>query len=206
MSCYRLIYFSHKHVLFITLFSFPPFFSICQDYDTKLELLNLSITGISYAGYQTELDFNPATVKLGLWKYTKYFGQLVNNGTHYTLKIPITNNDGNIELRLFLKLSGKNKTLVHVALDTTKIPIASLSEYQQETQDLILDFKKKFYWEQYQKVVDAKTAEAFKLSKRYRKISRKSANSKEGSRILENLLAINREIEKLKKLQLALSI
>tara|TARA_A100001011_G_C14249027_1_gene816996 strand:+ start:938 stop:1558 length:621 start_codon:yes stop_codon:yes gene_type:complete len=205
MRFYCLICFIHKHVLPITLFSSFPFFSICQDYDTKLELLNLSITGISYSGYQTELDFNPATVKLGLWKYTKHFGQLINNGTHYILKIPITNNDGNIELRLFLKLSGKNKTLVHMALDTAKIPIANLSVYQKETQNLILDFKKKFYWEQYQKVVDTKTAQAYKLSKKYRKISKKSANSKEGSRILENLLAINREIEKLKKLQLALS-
>ena len=93
-----------------------------------------------------------------------------------------------------------------MALDTAKIPIASLSNYQKETKDLILDFKKKFYWEQYQKVVDTKTEEAYKLSKRYRKILRKSANTKEGSRILENLLAINHEIEKLKKLQLALLI
>ena len=188
------------------MFSSFPFFSICQDYDTKLEPLDLSITGISYAGYQTELDFNPATVKLGLWKYTKHFGQLINNGSHYILKIPITNNDGNIELRIFSKLSGKNKTVLHMALDTAKLPIASLSVYQQETQDLILDFKKKFYWEQYQQVVDAKTAEAHKLSKRYRKISKKNANSKEGRRIFEKLLAINREIVKLKKLQLALSI
>ena len=206
MSFYRLICFIHKHVLSITLFSYFPFFSICQNYDTKLELLNLSITGISYSGYQTDIDFNPAAVKLGLWKYTKHFGQLINNGTHYILKIPKTSNDGVIELRLFLKLSGKNKTLVHMALDTAKIPIASLSNYQKETKDLILDFKKKFYWEQYQKVVDTKTEEAYKLSKRYRKILRKSANTKEGSRILENLLAINREIEKLKKLQLALLI
>ena len=44
-----------------------------------------------------------------------------------------------------------------MALDTAKIPIASLSTYQKETKDLILDFKKKFYWEQYQKVVDTKT-------------------------------------------------
>ena len=29
-----------------------------------------------------------------------------------------------------------------MALDTAKIPIASLSVYQKETQDLILDFKK----------------------------------------------------------------
>ena len=118
----------------------------------------------------------------------------------------MTNNDGNMELRLFLKLSGKKKALVHMALDTAQIPAESLVIYQKQTKDLILDFKKKFYWEQYQKVIDAKTEEAYKLSKRYRQISKNSPNTEEANTTLEHLLAINREIEKLKKLQLALSI
>ena len=118
----------------------------------------------------------------------------------------MTNNDGNMEIRLFLKLSGKKKALVHMALDTAQIPAESLVIYQKQTKDLILDFKKKFYWEQYQKVIDAKTEEAYKLSKRYRQISKNSPNTEEANTTLEHLLAINLAIEKLKKLQLALSI
>ena len=104
-------------------------------------------------------------------KYTKHFGQLINNGSHYILKIPITNNDGNIELRIFSKLSGKNKTVVHMALDTAN-PIASLSVYQQETQDLILDFKKSFIGNNINKLLMLKQQRPI-FSKRYRKISKK---------------------------------
>ncbi len=120
------------------------------------------------------------------------------------IKIPAINNDGNMNLHLYLTLSGKKHTQMHLALDTAHIPVQSLTLYQKQTKYLILGFKKEFYWGQYQKVIDAKTAEAYKLSKRYRQISKNSPNTKEANTTLEDLLAINHEIEKLKKLQLSL--
>ena len=95
---------------------------------------------------------------------------------------------------------------MHLALDTAHIPDQSLALYQKQTKYLILDFKKEFYWGQYQKVIDAKMAEAKKLAKKYRKISENSTtNAKEATTTaLEHLLTINHEIEKLKKLQLIL--
>ena len=188
----------------VVLFSSFPFFSIGQDYGTKLKVLKLSINEISYAGYQTKFDFEPEAVKLGFWKYTKRFGQLINKGTYYVIKIPALNNGGNMDLHLFLTFSGEKHTQMHLALDTAHIPEQSLVLYQKQTKYLILDFKKEFYWGQYQKVIDVKTAEAYKLSKRYRQISKNSPNTKEANTTLEHLLAINHEIEKLKKLQLIL--
>jgi len=204
MRFYRLIYFKFKHTIQVVLFSSFPFFSIGQDYDTKLTLLNLSINSIFYTGYQTEFDFEPEAVKLGFWKYTKHFGQLINKGTYYVIKIPALKDGGNMDLHLFLTLSGKKHTQMHLALDTAHIPEQSLALYQKQTKYLILAFKKEFYWGQYQKIIDAKTAEAYKLSKRYRQISKNSPNTKEANTTLEHLLAINHEIEKLKKLQLIL--
>ena len=87
------------------------------------------------------------------------------------IKIPALKDGGNMDLHLFLTLSGKKNTQMHLALDTAHIPEKSLKLYQQQTKYLILDFKKEFYWGQYQKVIDAKTAEAKKLAKKYRKIS-----------------------------------
>ena len=188
----------------VVLFSSFPFFSIGQDYDTKLTLLNLSINSSYYIGYQTEFDFEPDAVKLGFWKYSKRFGQLINKGTYYVIKIPAHTEGRNTDLHLFLTLSGKKNTQMHLALDTAHIPEQSLKLYQQQTKYLILDFKKEFYWGQYQKVIDTKTAEANKLSKRYRQISKNSPNTKQANTTLEHLLAINHEIEKLKKLQLIL--
>jgi len=200
----RLISFKFKHTMQVVLFSSFPFFSIGQDYDTKLTLLNLSINSISYAGYQTKFDFEPEAVKFGFWKYTKRFGQLINKGAYYVIKIPALNNDGNMDLHLFLTLSGKKNTQMHLALDTAHIPEQSLALYQKQTKYLILDFKKEFYWGQYQKVIDAKTAEAKKLAKKYRKISENATDAEATTAALEHLLAINHEIEKLKKLQLKL--
>jgi hypothetical protein len=193
-----LISFELKHTLQVLLFSSFPFFSICQDYDSKLTLLNLSINSSYYIGYQTEFDFEPDAVKLGFWKYSKRFGQLINKGTYYVIKIPALTEGRNTDLHLFLTLSEKKNTQMHLALDTAHLPDKSLKLY------LILDFKKEFYWGQYQKVIDTKTAEANKLSKRYRQISKNSPNTKQANTTLEHLLAINHEIEKLKKLQLIL--
>ena len=114
------------------------------------------------------------------------------------------NNDGNMEIRLFLKLSGKTKTLVHIALDTTQIPSQSLTIYQKQTQDLILDFKKKFYWEQYQKVIDTKTIEAKKIAKKYKRLSSHHPDETAAAIALNDLLALDNEIEQLKALQLKL--
>ena len=49
-----------------------------------------------------------------------------------------------------------------------------------------------------------KQQKPIRLSKRYRQISKNSPNTKEANTTLEHLLAINHEIEKLKKLQLIL--
>ena len=204
MRFYRLISFKFKHTLQVVLFSSFPFFSIGQDYDTKLTLLNLSINSISYAGYQTKFDFEPEAVKLGFWKYTKRFGQLINKGTYYVIKIPALNRRWEHGSPPFFnplrekKYPNAPSTGYGPYSRTKPCPVSKQTKY------LILDFKKEFYWGQYQKVIDAKTAEANKLSKRYRQISKNSPNTKEANTTLEHLLAINHEIEKLKKLQLIL--
>ena len=116
------------------------------------------------------------------------------------IKIPAINNDGNMDLHLFLNLSGKKNTQMHLALDTAHIPEQSLALYQKQTKYLILDFKKEFYWGQYQKVINAKTAEAKKLAKKYRKLSENTPDPEVITAALEHLLAINHEIEKLEAL------
>ena len=120
------------------------------------------------------------------------------------IKIPTLKDGGNMDLHLFLTLSGEKHTTIHLALDTAHIPEQSHALYQKQTKYLILDFKKEFYWGQYQKVIDAKTAEAKKLAKKYRKISENTTDTEATTTALEHLLAINHEIEKLKELQLIL--
>ena len=61
-----------------------------------------------------------------------------------------------------------------MALDTAKIPIASLSVYQQETQDLILDFKKSFIGNNINKLLMLKQQRPLSFQKDTEKFQKKA--------------------------------
>jgi hypothetical protein len=189
-----------KHLLLALLFLGLPLISFAQVYTPDIIDSKLAIEGANYHGYLTYFDRKVGTVKKELWTFCNQFGHLTKKEKYYTITLSKIYNEGNVDLTLFVLLSGEDdKSSLSIALNTVNLPQDKLPPYHEQTKTLLLNFKKTFYQNIYQKYIDNKIQNTKKLSRKYKKLSRHPDQELAAYDTMKQIASINTEIQQLVK-------
>ena len=162
----------------------------------------VEINGKLIDAFMTNLDFNEKIVKKGFWKYCKSFAHPLNQKKYYEVTIPSSENEGTVDLVIFAQsVSNDNSTDFYLAFDSRNIPSNQVSSYTSQTRLLLIDFKRDFYINHFQTIIDKKTNEARKMSKRYEKLLKSEKEDPETHKLLEDIKLLQSDISKLQSRQ-----
>ena len=169
------------------LFIFFTFFFIGtvqgQNFSELVSDKTMSISAKAYNGFYTEFDFNAKNVERGWWDYSRSFGRPLNMRGYYKVTIPSDVNSGTVDLVLLSRtVSGKNSCGFFLCLDESNISKDKILDYKKQLKVILKDFKKTYYIEQLEDVLEQLEKKAIKTSK---KVSKAKGKSKE--RFLQDL-------------------
>lgn len=163
---------------------------------------SISIEDRTYQGYAASFDFPVKDVKKGLWKYCKGFGQLVNMRNYFEIIVPASENEGNIDVKLYSDVTGdETRALVKFAVDTAGLEMADISRLHNQSKTLLQEFRISYYNSDLQGKIDTATRQASKLSKKYKKLA-EDGSAREKQEILEEITRLERRIEEWREQQL----
>ena len=92
-------------------------------------------------GYESYFDFKPKDVEKGFWRYCREFTIPLNMKSYYQIKIPPSQNEGNVDIIFFSQTIEKDRgSILQVALNTKGIPSPQLSSYNYQILRMLSDF------------------------------------------------------------------
>lgn len=152
------------------------------------------ISGKKQNGYSTAFDFEAKDVEKGWWRYSREFGRPLNMRGYYKVTIPSDINSGTVDLELFSKSESAGlKSRFFLSLNADNIPKALVADYMKQLKIILLDFKKNYYIEYLENVLEGLEKKAKKASKRVSK-----ANDKSREHLLNELESLQNSIEETK--------
>ncbi len=124
----------------------------------------------------------------------------MNQKKYYEVTIPASENEGTVDLIIFgQSVDVDGSTDFYLAFDNSQVPVNQTQVYSKQTRTLLIDFKENFYVDHFQSLIDKKTKDTRKLSKRYEKLVRTKKDDLRASELLEDIKLIESEIAGLQK-------
>lgn len=174
--------------------------------DLKATRIQAEINGQNYLCYASNFDFQEKEVTRAFWKYSKSYGSLTNYRSHAVLTISPSVNDGNVAVLIPLKIeTTPTGSTVYLAVEKGNMPDDIFENYQKETKNLLLNFKRQFYLDQMDLQIDATAKQAARKSKQYEKAKKKAKEPEKVAGLLDDLVKINESLLSLQNNKLSIA-
>jgi len=174
--------------------------SFSQKFENSISPSKFTIGENKYPAFKTYVDFKPAIVERGWWKFARQFGKPLNMRKYYQVTIP-REMDGTItEIVLYSKpvVSGEGASF-SLALDDQNIPKEKKELYLKQLKLILMEFKRYLYLEKYEEQMVAVTKLAEKNGSITGKLKGRAREEK-----LEELQLLAVEIDRIKMKIIAL--